>query len=465
MRRLILPPWPIMVGLGLLALAGLLVFEDQRRQGLYWYDVGEDYRYRFEGEEVERIPVRVTAEGFSLPQWSKEWRTALLHLSVTSDSAGRWFEPSLEARTAGGPPCGQFFERGAEGGRYVNLCLQSAIANPGDLVRLAGNHLRWAEQEAELLLFSAADPDRARILVLAPHPDDAEIGAFGLYAGRQSWVVSITTGSYGGDVYRNLVADAAERETLQASLRVWDSLEVPRWGGVPPERTLNLGYFTLALEPMYRNPDSVVPNPFSGTDDIARWRAWNSSSLLDGRPAISSWENLVGDLAHLLEQIRPDIVVSPHPVLDGSSDHEFTTVALLEALERIGDPPLHLFLYTVHHPRGHYFPAGPAGAAVTLPPWFDDATPFRSIYAHPLDQHQQIAKLFALDAMHDLRVAPEAVLLSGLMDGGDRLVGAVAGIWRDPARELSFFRRAVRPTELFFVYDTRDRERLQRLVE
>lgn len=452
------------MGLAALILGSVLVFETLRRQGLYWYEVADDYRYSFDSEEVQRIPVRIAADGFSLPDWNQEWKTALLRVSVSSGPEARWFEPSVEVRTARGSPCKQFFERGAQGERYVNLCLQSGSVTPGERVDLSRHHVHWAETDAELLLFSAPDPDQSRILVLAPHPDDAEIAAFGLYAGRQSWIATITTGSYGGNAYLHLVADAATREKLQASLRLWDSLAVPRWGGVSPERTLNLGYFTQALEPMYRSPDTVVPNSFSGSNDIAIWRAWNSSSLLAMRPAISSWDNLVADLVFLLEQIQPEIVVSPHPVLDGSPDHVFTTVALLEALERVGDPKLHLFLYSIHHPLSHYLPAGPASAAVTLPPWFEGSTPFRSVYAHPLDQQQQTYKLFALEAMHDLRAPPEPVL-SGLLDGSARLAGTVAAVWRDPARELSFFRRAARPTELFFVYDIRDRERLQQLVK
>jgi hypothetical protein len=45
-----------------------------------------------------------------------------------------------------------------------------------------------------------------------------------------------------------------------------------------------------------------------------------------------------------------------------------------------------------------------------------------------------------------------------------RIKRAVAELWRDPAQEYSYFRRAVRPNELFFVYDEADREALQQFV-
>jgi LmbE family N-acetylglucosaminyl deacetylase len=441
----------------------LIGLEMARRRNLYWYDVSADYQYGFESGDVQRIPVRLSAEGVTLPKWDGEWQTALIRLKVSSGIPALWFEPSIDVQAGSSVPCRQFFERGAKGLRYANLCLSSRNASPGDLVRLEGMYLDWEEQEAELLLFSVPDLENARILVLAPHPDDAEIASFGFYGGRQTWIVTVTTGSYGGGVYGHLVSGIEERETMQATLRVWNSLTVPRLGGVSPERALNLGYSTLTLEAMYREPDTAIANPFGGSTDIGRWRAWNSSTLLADRHAEPTWWNLVGDLEHLIREIRPDIVVAPHPKLDESADHRFTTAALLSALERLGDPPLHLFLYSVHHPLSHFMPAGPAGAAVTLLPWFESSTPFRAVYSHPLDAHAQVAKLFALEAMHDLRGSPVPVVHGPFGDAARRFGSLFVSLLHDPGRELSFFRRAVRSTELFLVYPASDRELLQRL--
>jgi hypothetical protein len=41
----------------------------------------------------------------------------------------------------------------------------------------------------------------------------------------------------------------------------------------------------------------------------------------------------------------------------------------------------------------------------------------------------------------------------------------VGGLWRDRADSYSYFRRAVRPNELFFVYTTADREALSAYFE
>lgn len=463
-RRLLAPTaWA--AGLVILVSGGLLAYEWNRRQGLYWYDVDRDYRYTFAGEEVRRLKVPVSADGFTLPSESAPWHTALLRLSVSSTLFGRWFEPSVRVTVGGGPTRTQFFERGARGARYVNVGADSRTTGGGVRVGLSGRHLRWRAQEADLLLFGGADPAAGPVLVLAPHPDDAEIAAFGLYAATESWVVAITTGSYPGEAYGALASDSAARERLQARLRVWDSLVIPRWGGVPPQRALNLGYFTNALERMRRDPQRLVPSPQTGASEIGALRELNATRLLATRPSVSTWENLVGDLAHLLEEAVPRVVVTPHPALDANRDHQLTTAALLEAMGRVETVPPTLLLYTNHHVWSEYFPFGPARTLVTLPPWFDPEAHFRAVYSHPLTPERTIEKLFALEAHHDLRPEPEPVLGGALRRMVERVVTAAAAVWRDPAREHSYLRRAVRPNELFFVYRPEDAPALKTMVQ
>jgi LmbE family N-acetylglucosaminyl deacetylase len=453
-----------LVAVALFLVAIGLVLESRRRHGLYWYDTGADYRFPFVTEEVQRIPGRLEAAGMVLPPWESKWESAFVGLSVKPRLTAIWFEPAIDVLVDGEPTCRQFFERSASGRRYANLCLRSDDVRPGAIVSLRGRHLRLPDQPVELLLFNAPDLNLARILVLAPHPDDAEIAAFGLYSGRESWVVTVTTGSYPGRVYEALAPDVVDRNELQARLRVWDSLVVPRWGGVDSEHSMNLGYFTGTLESMHAEPAGVVPNPSTGSTDVDHWRSYNRTSLLRERPAISTWGSLVEDLTDLAARIEPSIIVAPHPALDANRDHVYTTAALLEALERLGDPDVDLFLYTNHHVLSEYFPFGPADAAVTLPPWSDSTVTFRTVYSLALDAGRQRDKLFALDQMHDLRPAPERVLQGPTGALLHRIKRAVAELWRDPAQEYSYFRRAVRPNELFFVYDAADREALQQFV-
>ena len=46
------------------------------------------------------------------------------------------------------------------------------------------------------------DRDDERVLVVAPHPDDAEIAAFGFYADTRAMVVTVTAGD-ASDRYQN----------------------------------------------------------------------------------------------------------------------------------------------------------------------------------------------------------------------------------------------------------------------
>ena len=95
-------------------------------------------------------------------------------------------------------------------------------------------------------------------------------------------------------------------------------------------------------------------------------------------------------------------MVAPHPLLDRHRDHQFTTIALLEALES-WPGECELWLYTNHAIENEAWPLGPRDAMTGLPPWSGGDLFFSRIYSHPLDVAQRKRKLVALEAMHDLR--------------------------------------------------------------
>jgi LmbE family N-acetylglucosaminyl deacetylase len=442
-----------------ITLTTLFGIEVRRRQDLYWYDVARDYRYSFSDRHVRTVSVSVSSDGFVVPRTEFTWDTALLRLRVDGSWTSRWFEPSIVVGNGSNDIDRQFVDRGARGDRY--LVLTPDMVTPGGLVTLRGRHLRWASQTAQLLLFSNPSPASGRVLVLAPHPDDAEIAAFGLYSRNDSFIVTITPGNYVDGTLAHLKPEEDAQDTLKAHVRTWDSLFIPSWGGVSPDRTANLGYLGLSLSQLY-SERHVSPAKRTGSDPrFGRFRRGALDSLVPGRIATPTWESLVDDLAVLVATVQPAIVVAPHPSLDAANDHRLTTVALLEALDRTGDN-VTLFLYTNHHVLSGYYPFGPADAGVTMPPWFDESLPFSSVYSVRLDTVQQTDKLFALDAMHDLRPPPHR-LFGGPMDRFRvRLGRSIADLVRDPVSDYSYYRRAVRPNELFFVYRPEDQEALQR---
>ncbi len=140
------------------------------------------------------------------------------------------------------------------------------------------------------------------MLVLAPHPDDAEIAAFGLYAYREATVVTITTGNAGPRNYEAVFDDVPAMYHFKGRIRLIDSITVPWQGGIPPDRTFNMGYFDARLAEMHDKPTAVIPEMYSPNTDIGAYLKYNLGSLLPKRPRASTWTNLVDDLDNGAEE-------------------------------------------------------------------------------------------------------------------------------------------------------------------
>ena len=69
----------------------------------------------------------------------------------------------------------QFFEANQRGRRFLNLTGLTRL----DEIQLRGRDCRW-QAEARLLAFANPALEDGPLLILSPHPDDAELAAFGL---------------------------------------------------------------------------------------------------------------------------------------------------------------------------------------------------------------------------------------------------------------------------------------------
>lgn len=363
------------------------------------------------------------------------WDTVFLGVR----SAGAESEPFVEV-TAGSAQLTQYFDPHALGLRWLNLSALRGIA-PGTTVRLR-THAVTLEVAAELRSFDNHLDLRQRVLVIAPHPDDAEIAAFGLYADRSSTIVTVTVGNAGDMNYRAELSDPAEHYRWKGTLRAFDSVTVPWQGGVPPEHTFNLGYFDARLEAMHDEPDRVFAETYGPNTDVAVYRRVNLGTLLPTGSRSNSWQHLVEDLATILREVKPDLIVMPDPRIDAHPDHKFAAVAVAQAFEQWGGPARFL-LYANHVAQDHY-PYGPAGTAMSLPV----AGPLwlQGVYSHPTPAAMQLRKTFALETMHDLRLSPEEQRTCGV-PGIERR----ADYPRQP--EVDYLRRAPRENELFYVFD------------
>ena len=386
------------------------------------------------------IPLSRTEDGvhFTWPRAKAGWDTALLAVRSRGAERNPWVEVSVgEFRIQ------QYLDANALGVRWLNLSgLRERLVGGGEVI-IRTHGVTLAAEAATLRMFDNHLDLRQRILVIAPHPDDAEIAAFGLYADREASVVTVTAGNAGDMNYRANVSDPAEHYALKGYLRAVDSVTVPWQGNIPPERTANLGFFDGRLDAMYLAPTQIFAEVYGPNTDVARYRRANLSKLVSSVARSNTWEHLVEDLVQVLREVNPQIVVMPDPRLDIHPDHEFTSVAVDQALGKWQGKPTFL-LYT-NHADGNRYPYGPAGTVMSLPPG-EQHIQVQSIYSHPTAPALQIRKLFALESTHDLRLSPDEQMTCNEVTIEHR-----PDYPRVP--EVDYWRRAPRANELFYVFD------------
>ena len=137
------------------------------------------------------------------------------------------------------------------------------------------------------------------------------------------------------------------------------------------------------------------------------FRHLNNDSRLKNRSLKQHWNQLVTDMLLEVTRTTPDIIITANPLLDFHPDHQYATIALIEALEKDSDWDGLLLLYTNHPTDGenrfHLYPLGPSTTTESLSPWFGDKLPFKSVPSYPVDEHTRRLNILALEAMHDLR--------------------------------------------------------------
>lgn len=403
-----------------------------------FYRPQDDYRYDFP-PDARQLAVRLEHGRLRTAADWTDGDTLILEVRVKANWLGRFLDPQVHIGNDR-----QDFERGVDGLRYLNLSGQQEALRAGTLTIL-GRHCRI---EADATLHAMACPDYAerRLLIIAPHADDAELAAFGLYSrASEVAIVTLTQGEIEADSYRRLGLNADAAARLKGRLRSWDSIAVPLWGGVPPQRCVQLGYYCLQLPAMAAEPERPFGSRESGDADIRSVRGNNPLRLPgddDGQP---SWQNLQADLRALLTHFRPEVVVTPHPELDPHADHVAATRALCQAMKEGDWLPETLLLYANHLHDNDRWPVGPADGGVALPPAIEPL-PAEPLWSPVLDAETRLNKAMALGMQHDLQ--GRLPLKKRLR----RLIQTVLAGRRWPATgDDEFFRKAVRRHELFWV--------------
>ena len=442
----------LVVGLALLVLAGVLLtwWLPPLLLALGWiaheawfadhmfYSPSEDYRYNFP-EDTPCLPARLEGGLLRVEGELGEAETLILEWRLSAAWLGRFLDPRV---WIGGDR--QDFERAVDGLRYLNLSGHGEVLRRGELA-LRGSFCRLG---GEGRLFALRNPDYAerRVMVIAPHADDAELASFGLYSRcAEASIVTLTQGEIEAEHYQHLGLTTTEAARLKGRLRAWDSLAVPLWGGVPQSRCVQLGYYCLQLPAMAEAPEQAFGSRESGESDISGVRRHNPLVLPADADGVPSWRNLVADLAALLEHFRPEVLVTPHPELDPHNDHVAATRALLEAVQLSAWQPQTLLLYANHLHDNDRWPMGPAGAGIALPPALV-VLPADGLWSPVLSADVQLDKALALALQHDLQTPLQAKKRLR------RMIQRLLAARRWPVTgEDEFFRKAVRRHELFWV--------------
>jgi LmbE family N-acetylglucosaminyl deacetylase len=408
-----------------------------------FYSPGDDYQYSFP-PFTPQPKVHLDSGRLRLDEGVilDDNATLILALRIKSSWLGRLIDPAVEL-SGGEFADRQTFERGVNGLRYLNLSEQGPALSRGEL-RLRGRFCRL-QGEPTLWSFTSPQIQRQRVMVIAPHADDAELAAYGLYSqADEAWIVTLTAGEIEAEHYQQMGLDRVEAARLKGRLRAWDSIAVPRWAGVAQAHCVQLGYFCLQLASMQATPGQPQGSREADLSDTRLFRQMNPFSLPGDADGAPTWNNLLADLRELLLKARPEVIVLPHPVLDPHPDHLCAHHAVMQALEGLAWQPTTLLGYANHLHDNDRWPMGDAGAGIALPPYFESG---RSMHpaSLPLPLAGQRDKAMALGMMHDLQ--PRAPFKRRLRRGLQRLLAGRAG---SPYGENEFFRKAVRRHELFW---------------
>ncbi|QAX81569.1 PIG-L deacetylase family protein [Candidatus Pseudomonas adelgestsugas] len=423
----------------LLAVFTWLVHENWFVEYLF-YSPKNDYQYKFTAD-TEQLGVTLDKGRLVLRQEFELIgdETLILAVRLKSSMVGHFIDPyvvlSYDDR--------QVFERGVNGLRYLNLTGQAQLLLSGQLLLRS----RFCHVQGELVLsvFRYPDVRRQRMMVIAPHADDAELAAFGLYSQTvQPWIVTLTAGEIEAEHYQRMGLSKPEAARLKGRLRAWDSIVVPRWAGIRQEYLIQLGYFCLQLMAMKLEPDRAVVSLEAELNDIRVFRQFNQFLLPADTNGLATWSNLLADLRAIILLARPEVIVLPCSLLDSHPDHVCARQAVLEALQDLEWQPTILLGYANHLHDNNRWPMGDSGNGVALPPFFDTTYTLLP-YCVSLSKQEQCNKAMSLGMMHDLQ--PRISFKRRVRRVIQRLFSGRA---ISPWGENDFFRKAVRRHELFW---------------
>jgi len=405
-----------------------------KRLKKYKFNQTKDYQYNLEHNFSKKITIQNNKINYNVEQEE----TIFLKIELLFCFRTYFFKPFIKID-------GQkhYFEYGAKGIRYLNL----SHMKQGNIEK---TNIRFKKESLHLYSFKNRNYIEDTITIIAPHADDAELAAFGLYkSAKKVTIVTVTAGENGVCNYCNLYKNKSLAALKKGELRAFNAITTPLLGEVEQTNCLALGYFGSSLQWMRENPNSCAKSHINTITSIDLFRKVSHSNIQLKSSVTPNYSSLKNDLREILLQTKPTIIVSPHPEIDSHPDHKESTYLIAELILEM-NLQITLLLYTNHLTTSEIYPFGNMYSPITLPPNFKDFY-FDSIYSLPLDKQLQKDKFFAIESMHDLRDSLVQLSIKKAYKFMLKLLKSKLF-----SKDKSYYRRAVRSNELFFVLQTQD---------
>jgi LmbE family N-acetylglucosaminyl deacetylase len=418
--------------------------------GRYLYDVRADQIIDWDRSECRKVLIQkdVAVSGFNLVvSGVAGYDTCFLNIKVDSGLSGIFKEPRVLIENSKGKKYVQILEYRCSGVRPINV---SSLLSPNENVLslcITSSWCRILDIGKHAILYNNSDLIDSKKIVVAPHPDDAEIAAYGLYkkSNKNTFILTVSGGEGGRFVKSENEKRFVDNKYLSL-IRFLDSITIPLRAGIPHDNVINMGYFDNTLEEMYRDKVVSVKSLYYENLSIDEYRGYNISEIRSEIQGGANWGDFVSDLSSVISKINPDVFVSPYPVLDTHEDHKYSTVALVEAIMKSGLRSGYLCLYSNRYVQSEYFPYGPAGSIYSVLPLENNGLFFDRIFSLDLGDGLCVEKKISLEAHYDLR---ESVQFMSIREQFHYILNKIKGCVYNT--ENSYYRRAMMSNEIFYV--------------
>ena len=408
-----------------------------KRAKKYKYNTQKGYIYNLEKNFVKTAVL--DDNGFEFTK--NDYDTIFVKIELSFSFISYFFKPFIKIENQK-----HYFEYGAKGIRYLNISHTQR-----DNIKFDLHHLRLKNKALSIYAYkNSINFEKDSLLILAPHADDAEIAGFGFYKSMKNvTIVTTTIGEHGNCNYCDIYNDEDKASLKKAELRTIDALSTGLYGGVTIQNSIALGYFGGSLKWMKEHQDKNASSLKKILKDMNLFRRVSHSNINLADKVSPNYNSFLNDLVSIIEQKKPNIILTPHPIIDSHPDHKYTSFALKDALKTTKHS-CKILSYTNHLSISESYPVGDLHSSISLPPNFKEFD-FTSIYSFGLSEDLQIDKFFALESIHDLRNSSIQISIKKAYKQLDRLISR-----KIKGKDKSYYKRAVRANELFFVIGSKN---------